>query len=68
MDIESYIMNIGKNAKDASRIMVTVSTTMKNDALMHMAEALIENKEIIIKANNIIKSASQWTKPSHKVI
>ena len=32
--------------------MVTVSTNMKNNALMHMAEALIENKEIIIEANN----------------
>ncbi|MBW9151650.1 glutamate-5-semialdehyde dehydrogenase [Clostridium estertheticum] len=52
MDFDNYIINIGRNAKNASRIMVTVSTTMKNNALLHMAEALIDNKETIIKANN----------------
>ncbi|MCB2352817.1 glutamate-5-semialdehyde dehydrogenase [Clostridium estertheticum] len=52
MDFDNYIINIGKNAKAASRIMVTVSTTMKNNALLHMAESLIDNKETIIKANN----------------
>ncbi|MBU3072174.1 glutamate-5-semialdehyde dehydrogenase [Clostridium estertheticum] len=52
MDFDNYILNIGKNSKAASRIMVTVSTTMKNNALLHMAESLIDNKETIIKANN----------------
>ncbi|MBX4261450.1 glutamate-5-semialdehyde dehydrogenase [Clostridium estertheticum] len=52
MDFDNYIINIGKNSKAASRIMVTVSTTMKNNALLHMAESLIDNKETIIKANN----------------
>ncbi|NNU76831.1 glutamate-5-semialdehyde dehydrogenase [Clostridium estertheticum] len=52
MDFDNYITNIGRNAKAASRIMVTVSTTMKNNALLHMAEALIDNKETIIEANN----------------
>jgi len=51
MDFENYIINIGRNAKAASRIMVTASTNMKNDALLKMAEALINNKERIIKAN-----------------
>ncbi|MCB2361752.1 glutamate-5-semialdehyde dehydrogenase [Clostridium estertheticum] len=52
MDFNNYIINIGRNAKNASRIMVTVSTAMKNNALLHMAEALIDNKETIIEANN----------------
>ncbi|MCB2305402.1 glutamate-5-semialdehyde dehydrogenase [Clostridium estertheticum] len=52
MDFDNYIINIGRNAKAASRIMVTVSTTMKNNALLHMAESLIDNKETIIEANN----------------
>ncbi|MBU3158747.1 glutamate-5-semialdehyde dehydrogenase [Clostridium frigoris] len=52
MIYDNYIINIGRKAKDASRIMVTVSTTMKNNALIHMAEALMDNKEIIIEANN----------------
>ncbi|MBU3214420.1 glutamate-5-semialdehyde dehydrogenase [Clostridium estertheticum] len=52
MDFDNYIINIGRNAKAASRIMVTVSTTMKNNALLHMAEALMDNKKTIIEANN----------------
>ncbi len=51
MDFENYIINIGRRAKDASRIMVTVSTTIKNNALLHMAEALMDSKETIIEAN-----------------
>jgi len=51
MDFDNYIVNIGKRAKDASRIMVTISTDMKNNALLNMAEALINSKDIIIKAN-----------------
>jgi len=51
MDFDNYIVNIGRRAKDASRIMVTLSTDMKNNALLHMAEALIDSKETIIEAN-----------------
>jgi len=51
MDFDNYIVNIGRRAKDASRIMVTISTDMKNNALLNMAEALINSKDIIIKAN-----------------
>ena len=51
MDFDNYIVNIGRRAKDASRIMVTISTDMKNNALLNMAEALINSQDIIIKAN-----------------
>ena len=51
MDYETYILNIGKRAKDSSRIMVTVNTEMKNNALLNMAKALVNNKNIIIKEN-----------------
>ncbi|MBU3114172.1 glutamate-5-semialdehyde dehydrogenase [Clostridium lacusfryxellense] len=51
MDFENYITDIGRRAKDASRIMTTASTNLKNDALLKMAEALINNKDTIIKAN-----------------
>lgn len=44
-------MNIGRLAKDSSRIMVTVSTSVKNNALLHMAEALINSRNTIIEAN-----------------
>ena len=51
MNFEEYIINIGRRAKDASRIMVTASTNMKNNALVHMAEALINSEKTIIEAN-----------------
>ncbi|MEK6266461.1 MAG: glutamate-5-semialdehyde dehydrogenase [Clostridium sp.] len=51
MNFEEYMENIGKLAKEASRIMVTASTNLKNNALIQMAEALLSNKEAIIKAN-----------------
>ncbi|MGH4050840.1 MAG: glutamate-5-semialdehyde dehydrogenase [Clostridium sp.] len=53
MDFDNYINNIGLRAKNASRIMTTVSTNLKNDALLQMAKALACNKETIIKANII---------------
>lgn len=51
MNFQDYIIDIGRRAKEASRIMVTASTNVKNNALIHMAEALIKNKNAIIEAN-----------------
>lgn len=51
MNFNEYIIDIGRRAKAASRIMVTASTTVKNNALLHMAEALINSKNAIIEAN-----------------
>ena len=51
MNFEEYIIDIGRRAKDSSRIMVTTGTSVKNNALVHMAEALLNSKDIIIEAN-----------------
>ena len=51
MNFDEYILNIGTRAKDASRIMATVSTNLKNSALLHMADALRNNERNIIEAN-----------------
>ena len=40
-------------AKDASQKLVSVSATMKNEALCTIAKALVENSDLIIEANNI---------------
>jgi len=53
MNFDNYINNMGLRAKNASRIMTIVSTNIKNSALLQMAEALIINKESILKANII---------------
>lgn len=50
----------GQNAKEASYELGNASTTQKNIALEKMAEALIINKEEIIKANELdLKSAME---------
>jgi glutamate-5-semialdehyde dehydrogenase len=51
LDFKEYIKGIGRHAKDASRIMVTASTNVKNNALEQMAVALTSNKNTIIEAN-----------------
>jgi glutamate-5-semialdehyde dehydrogenase len=51
LDFQEYIIEIGRHAKDASRIMVTASTNVKNNALAQMAVALTSNKNTIIEAN-----------------
>lgn len=51
MNFQDYIINIGRSAKEASRIMVSVSTDVKNNALLHMAQELKNNESTIIEAN-----------------
>jgi len=51
MEIEQYVIEKAKLAKQASRKMVTISAKDKNNALMAMADALIDNMEAIIEAN-----------------
>ena len=53
VNFEEYIIDIGRRAKGASRIMVSASTDMKNNALFDMAEALINSKGTIIQANMV---------------
>jgi len=50
-DIKAEMMEIGKRAKAASRIMATMSTEKKNSALISMAESLVANTEKILAAN-----------------
>lgn len=45
--------NAGKAAKEASRNLSTIGTTVKNKALILMAEELIDNKDRILEANSI---------------
>ena len=41
----------GQRAKEASYELMNVTTTQKNEALLKMAEKLLENKDYIIKEN-----------------
>ncbi|MGH4140193.1 glutamate-5-semialdehyde dehydrogenase [Clostridium sp.] len=53
MNFQDYIIDIGKSAKESARIMVTVSTDVKNNALVNMAQALKNNESLIIEANTV---------------
>ncbi len=52
------IEQIGLRAKEASKILAAKSTKAKNDALLNIAQAIEENREVILKSNEIdIKNA-----------
>lgn len=49
----TYIEELGKKARFASRSLIRLGQNEKNNALLKVAESLIENAEEIIKANDI---------------
>ena len=49
----SDVINIAKNAKNASIEALQLSTDIKNIALEKIADSLFENKEIIMEANKV---------------
>lgn len=51
MNIENYISQIVKNAKEASRVIASANTAEKNTALHHIAEGIISSAAIL-KAEN----------------
>lgn len=53
MEIHAIMEEMGKNAKEAERVLAVASEELKNNALIHIAEALIANTNNIIKANAI---------------
>ena len=53
MELKKELIQLAKNAQCASRALANISSSKKNKALKAMAAALLKNKELIIKANNI---------------
>jgi glutamate-5-semialdehyde dehydrogenase len=51
MNIENYISQIVKNAKEASRVIASASTAVKNTALHHITEGIIASATLL-KAEN----------------
>ena len=58
-EIKQTIESRAKKAKKASVKLATLSTVIKNDALLKMAVALEQNKEEILKANKIDVEAAK---------
>lgn len=53
MDYRQYVISKAEKAKRASRVMATLSTDIKDKALLNMAKALRDNVIDIVKANKI---------------
>ncbi|GAA0178182.1 glutamate-5-semialdehyde dehydrogenase [Clostridium sediminicola] len=53
MNIHEIIIEKGKLAKSASRILSTIDTNLKNAALISMSDALLKRKDEIFEANKI---------------
>ena len=51
MDIKNYMQTVGINARAASRLMAAADTNTKNQALLHIASAILREKNALIEAN-----------------
>ena len=52
-NLEKNILQIGRQAKEASRYVSQLSTSSKNEILCSAAENLLKNKDSILKANEL---------------
>lgn len=50
-DIHTYMQTVGEQAKKASRVLAACQTQQKNQALSEIYQALLDNKQHILKAN-----------------
>jgi len=52
MDIKQYMQKVGAEARKASRSMASANTNTKNQALTHIASAILREKSALLIANN----------------
>ena len=53
MNIKQYILETGKHARKASRIMAKTDTSTKNQVLLNIADLIIESQEKLLEANEL---------------
>jgi len=51
MNVESYMIELGQRAREASRLMARAETGIKNRALLYMAEAIEAGRDTLVSAN-----------------
>jgi glutamate-5-semialdehyde dehydrogenase len=51
MDIKNYMQTVGIAARTASRQMAAADTNTKNQALLHIASAILREKSALLAAN-----------------
>ena len=59
MDIKQYIQDTGKRARAASRIMAKADTATKNQALLKIADLIIESQANLLEANALDLAAGK---------
>ena len=62
MDVKTYMQNIGRRAREASRLMARASTLQKNQALTATAAAIHELRLTILAENSKDMAAAQQNK------
>lgn len=53
MDIKTYVLGLGQNAKRAGREMSRAETGQKNAALLAIAQAISDNTELLVQDNQL---------------
>ena len=51
VDIKNYMLTMGEAARKASRAMAVADTNTKNQALLHIASAILREKSALLAAN-----------------
>jgi glutamate-5-semialdehyde dehydrogenase len=51
MDLQAEVTQVAEDARDAARILATISSAAKDGALLNMADALVSGEETILEAN-----------------
>ncbi len=59
MDIKNYMQNMGIEARKASRLMASADTNIKNQALLHIAAAILREKTTLLAANKLDLDAAR---------
>ena len=52
VDIKQYMTQLGQQARAASRALIKADTNKKNEALLHIASAILEQRSELIAENN----------------
>ena len=58
-NIKEYMHSMGANARAASRAMATAETNAKNNALTHIAQAILREKSALLAANKLDLDAAR---------
>jgi len=59
MNIQTYMQNIGIEARKASRAMASADTLQKNNALNAIAKAILREKDVLLAANKLDLDAAR---------